>query len=158
MKLPPTHPAEDTALYQTTLTVRQCARDRTRTHTQAPPLAPGRSDTGAGPIRGQTPDQICKGKKHQRPPRRATSARSCPTPKLTVSVSLDRKEQPFRSGRGRGVASVPEHIDGNSISEGGLDGARQSQIAPASISGACFDSVTRKIFKLSYLALRPLCA
>ena len=96
MKLPPTHPAEDEALYQTTLTVRQCARDRTRTHThKAPPLAPGRSDTGAGPIRGQTPDQICKGKKHQRPPRRATSARSCPTPKLTVSVSLDRKEQPL---------------------------------------------------------------
>ena len=51
--------------------------------------------TGAGPIRGQTPDQICKGKKHQGPPRRATSARSCPTPKLTVSVSLDRKEQPL---------------------------------------------------------------
>ena len=55
MKLPPTHPAEDKALYQTTLTVRQCARDRdAHTHTNPTPR-PWKERHWSGPNPGANP-------------------------------------------------------------------------------------------------------
>ena len=93
MRMPPALPWRS-AVYEAANQVRATNHEKGQISAVTADWA-GRSDTGAGPIRGQTPDQICKGKEHQGPPRRATSARSYPTPKLTVSVSLDRKEQPL---------------------------------------------------------------
>ena len=98
LKLPPTHPAEAKELCRATLTVRQCACNSSRnifaytyhthTHNTPRPLAPGRSDTGADRS-GSNPGSDRQREKHQRPPRRTTSTRICPIPKLTVSVSSD---------------------------------------------------------------------